>query len=90
MKTVEKEKRGIKFVIKIQFIGIAIIVTVGGIVYSINTGEWFNAFGTAIALFAITSLWAHLTYIAALSQHEKTFPTNTNHQQASIETEVQV
>jgi len=50
MQKLEKEKREIKFIIKIQFIILAIIITAGGIIYGIDTGKWSNVFETVIAL----------------------------------------
>jgi hypothetical protein len=35
MKTIEQEKRGIKRIINIQFISLALIITAGGIIYGI-------------------------------------------------------
>lgn len=71
MKTMEQEKRGIKRIISIQFISPALIITVGGIIYGINTGRWFSAIGTAITLLAFISPFAPLTYMAALNRLEK-------------------
>lgn len=71
MQKLEKEKRGIKFIIKIQFSILAIIITAGGIIHGINTGKWSNVFETVIALLAITSVFARLSYLAAVNRHEK-------------------
>ena len=55
MKTIEQEKRGIKRIIRIQFISLALIITAGGIIHGINTGKWSSAFGTTITFLAFIS-----------------------------------
>lgn len=68
MKTKQQEKRGIKRIIKIQLTVIAIIITTGGIIHGINTGNWSDVLVTAIILLAITSLFGLLTYMAAMNR----------------------
>lgn len=65
---IEQEKRGIKRIIKIQLNVIAIIITAGGIVHGINTGNWSGVLVTAIILLAIASLFGLLTYMAAMNR----------------------
>jgi hypothetical protein len=71
METREQEKRGIKRIIWIQCIAIALIITAGGIIYGINSGKWLSAFGMAIMLLAFISPFAPLTYMAAMNRLEK-------------------
>jgi hypothetical protein len=71
MKTIEEEKRGIRQIIKIQIVVMAIIIMVGGIVYGMNTGKWPAAFMMAITLFAFTLIFAQLTFMAAMNRLER-------------------
>ena len=68
MKTMEQEKRGIKRIIKIQLTVIAIIITAGGIIHVINTGNGSGALVTAIILLTITLFFGLLTYMAAMNR----------------------
>ncbi len=71
MKPIEQEKRGIKRIIRMQFISLALIITAGGIIYGINTGKWSSAFGTTITFLALISPFVPLTYMAGLNRLEK-------------------
>jgi uncharacterized membrane protein len=68
MNEIEVEKRGIKRVIKIQIIVLTIIITVGGISYGIETGNWSAAFVTAIILQSIALLFGPMTYAVAVNR----------------------
>jgi hypothetical protein len=71
MKTLEREKEGIKRIIRIQFFTIALIILAGGIIFGINTERWASAFGTVILLLAFISPFAPLTYMAAVNRLNK-------------------